>query len=222
MSYLKEFLKKYQVEEKKLKIGSNEFTFFLPKDITPFVKEKASMSEFPLWAKIWEGSIVLISHIYELNSTIPKSFLEIGAGIGVVGIIAAFLGHKVTITDYNKDALQFALANVYKNLDSEKKKSVVVKKCDWKDPQLSEETYDFIVGSDILYREEDFEPLLNLFNKHLRQTGEIILAEGVRKSSLKFLNELSREYEVKAAKKILRSPTQEIPVILIRAKRPKT
>jgi len=145
--------------------------------------------------------------------------LEIGAGIGVVGVIIASLGHRVTITDYNEDALQFALANVCKNLNPEKKRSVIVKRCDWKDPQLQEETYDFIVGSDILYREEDFEPLLKLFNSHLKQTGEVILAEGIRKTSLKFLNELSKEYEVNVAKKVLRSSKEELPVILIKAKR---
>ncbi len=216
--HLEEFLKKYSVEEKRLKIEKNEFVFFLPTDLTPFIKDE-SISDFPLWAKVWEGSIVLISHIYELNLATPKSFLEIGAGIGVVGVIIASLGHRVTITDYNEDALQFALANVCKNLNPEKKRSVIVKRCDWKDPQLQEETYDFIVGSDILYREEDFEPLLKLFNRHLKQTGEVILAEGIRKTSLKFLNELSKEYKVNVAKKVLRSSKEELPVILIKAKR---
>jgi len=220
-NFLESFLKKYEVEEKTLKIENKNFVFFLPKDLTPFIKEGA-LSEFPLWAKVWEGAIVLASYIYELDLDVPKSFLEIGAGIGVVGIIIASLGHKITITDYDEDALKFALANACKNLDSEKKESVTVKRCDWKQPQLEGERYDYIVGSDILYREEDFDPILRLFNTYLKPTGEVILAEGIRKSSLMFLDKLSKEYEVKIRKRVLRSSDQQTPVILIRAKRVKT
>jgi len=71
--HLEEFLKKYSVEEKRLKIEKNEFVFFLPTDLTPFIKDE-SISDFPLWAKVWEGSIVLISHIYELNLQLLSLF----------------------------------------------------------------------------------------------------------------------------------------------------
>ncbi len=214
---LSDFFKKYKTDPTKLKIQNKEFTFFLPKDISRFVDQGNLFNNFPLWAKIWEGAIVLANHISELGLSTPKSFLEIGAGVGVAGIIAASFGHNVTITDYNKDALNFACANIHKNL-GDNAGNVKVKFLDWKNPNKIDKTYDYIIGSDIAYKEEDFEHILRLFELALNEKGEIILSESFRKNSLKFLQILSEKYKVRAAKKVLRSNKDETPVILIKAK----
>ncbi len=215
---LKEFLEKYKPEEKTLRIDDRSFIFFFPRDIIPFINEKDPISNFPLWARMWEGAIVLIDYLCNQRWEKAMSFLEIGAGIGFVGIVTASLGHRVTITDYNEDALNFIHANALKNLREDEIKRVKVKKCDWNRPDLDEK-YDYIIGSDVIFREEDFEPILSLFDRYLKEDGEIILSEGIRKSSLKFLEFLDKGYNVKAIKKILRSKDGEIPVILIKAKR---
>ena len=216
MSFLQNFLKKYEVDIVKLKIRDKEFNFFLPKDISNFVNQDDPFNNFPLWAKIWEGSIVLADYISGLDINRYRSFLEIGAGIGVVGIVAASFGHKVTITDYNEDALNFAYANAYKNL-GHNTSNVEIKFLDWKKPNINKK-YDYIIGSDIVYKEEDFEPLTRLFDIALKERGEIILAESLRKNSLKFLEILSEKYNVKAIKKVLRSDREEIPIILAKIK----
>ena len=216
MSSLSNFFATYEVDTTKLKIGDKEFVFFLPRNISKFVDQRNLFKNFPLWARIWEGAIVLADYISRLEINIPKSFLEIGAGIGVVGIITASFGHNVTITDYNKDALNFACANVHKNL-GDNIKNIKIKILDWKAPKV-DESYDYIIGSDVVYKEEDFDYILNLFDVALKKKGEIILSESFRKNSLKFLEILSRKYKVQAIKKVLRSDKGETPVILVKAK----
>ncbi len=210
MLSLEEFLRKYRVDKEELIIGGKKFCFYVPSDISEFIDKEDPLSGFPLWARIWEGAIVLSEYI--LNMNIPKSsFLEIGAGIGVSGIVAASAGHNVTITDYSKDALCFAYANALKNL--KKTENVKVMLLDWRDPKI-EERYDYIIGSEVVYKEEDFDPLMELFKKALRKGGTIIISETIRKSSLKFLEVLSKYYSVKARIRRLRSEKEETSVIL--------
>ena len=213
------FLKKCQLQEKWLKIGDKRFVFFLPEDISPFINKEDPLQDFPLWARIWEGAIVLADYIYRYAPDTPSLFLEIGAGIGVVGITVASLGHKVVITDYNEDALRFAYVNALKNLGN-RIKNVEIKKCDWRNPDLGQR-FDFIIGSDVVYREDDYEHLMNLFKEYLKEDGEVILSEGIRKSSLKFLDILSKEYELEVRKKVIHTFSQQTPVLLIKAKKTK-
>jgi hypothetical protein len=85
----------------------------------------------------------------------------------------------------------------------------------WNRPDL-EESFDIIAASEIIYREESFEPLVGLFQTHLKPAGQVILAEGLRKTTLAFFASMEAYFEIKAQKKVLRSPTEEIPVILAR------
>jgi len=216
MSFLDEFLKKYKVDTVELVIKQKRYTFFLPQDISDFINQDNPFDNFPLWARIWESAIVLADYLSGLSIENKKSFLEIGAGIGVVGTVVASFNHQVTITDCSEDALNFVRANVYKNLGPDVS-NVEVKILDWRKPEISR-NYDYIIGSDIVYKEEDFEPLIKLFDIALKKDGEIILAEGLRKNSLKFFDILSKKYKIKATKKVLRSDTEKVPIILARIK----
>lgn len=215
MYSLSEFFEKYEVDTVELKIRGKKFFFFLPKDISKFINQQNPLDNFPLWARIWEGAIVLADYIYSLNLETQRCLLEIGSGVGVAGIIAASLGHDVTITDYNKDAIAFACANACKNLGS--KNTVKIKILDWRKPEISKK-YDYIIGSSVIYKEESFDPILDLFHMALKKDGQIILSENFSKNSLKFLEVLSRKYKVQAMKKILRSDKRKTFVILIKAR----
>jgi 2-polyprenyl-3-methyl-5-hydroxy-6-metoxy-1,4-benzoquinol methylase len=145
-----------------------------------------------------------------------KRFLEIGGGMGIVGIIASAFGHRVTMTEYNPDALNYARANAETNppyTDS----NLEITQLDWNRPRL-EGLFDYIVGSEVIYKEKDFESILKLFKRYLKPEGEIILAEGVRKTSMEFFRQMGEFFEIKAQKKVLRSKERETRVILCRMK----
>ncbi len=89
------------------------------------------------------------------------------------------------------------------------------KALDWNRPQLHG-TYDYIIGSEIIYRESNFQPISNLFMSYVKDGGEIILAEGIRKTSMEFLNRMSKVFHITAQKKILRSYDKEIVVMVCR------
>ena len=78
-------------------------------------ERKLSLETLPLWAKIWPASVIL-GHMLRHLPPAGHSVLEIGAGLGVTGLVAAALGfERVLISDINEDALLFARINVLKN-----------------------------------------------------------------------------------------------------------
>ena len=217
MFSLEAFHKTYETDSITLTIGDRPFSFLVPKSIDRFVNREDVFQGFPLWSKIWEAAIVLSEYLSALAVRPERRFLEIGCGMGISGIVAAAFGHRVTMTEYNADALDFARANALLNGLSES--NIEIHELDWHRPRL-EGRFDVIIGSEVVYSPRDYAPLLNLFTTYLKPGGEIILAEGLRKASMEFFGRMSEHYDISARKKILRSRTGETRVLLGRM-RPK-
>jgi predicted nicotinamide N-methyase len=212
MFSLESFHRQYDTDTADLVIRDRRLRFFVPKSLDRFVDQGDVFHDFPLWAKIWEASIVLSDHLAGVPVDPKRRFLEIGCGVGVVGIVAAAFGHRITITEYNSNALNFARANIHANLSADDA-DIEVTRLDWNRPRI-EGRFDVIVGSEVIYKETDFQAILYLFETCLRPSGEIILAEGVRKTSLEFFRQVSGRFDISAQKKTLRSKGEAFPVIL--------
>ena len=216
MSSLDSFYKTYDTRTTKVVVKNRTFRFLTPSTIDRFVDPDDLFRNFPLWSKIWEASIVLGDFLAGMKPEPGKQILEIGCGLGVVGIIASSFGHRVTMTEYNADSLNFARANARLNALSPGSNPQIVA-LDWNRPQM-DGLFDYVVGSEVIYKEKNYQPLVRLFTKYLRPGGEIILAEGIRKTSVEFFRKAERSYHLKAYQKTLRSDDKEIPVILCRMK----
>ena len=91
---------------------------------------------------------------------------------------------------------------------------------DWNSPTLFSR-FDMIAGSEVVYHERDFEPLRKLFDRFLKPEGEVILCEGIRRTSLDFFKEMQRHFDLKAKQLSIRSPEKTALMILCRMKRRK-
>ena len=216
MFSLESFHQKYETDTSDLKIRDRHFRFFAPKSLDKFIDPGDIFQNFPLWSKIWEAAIILSDYLSGMPVDSEKRFLEIGCGIGVVGVVASAFGHRVIMTEYNPDALNFARANALANL-SAYDTGLEITELDWGNPRV-EGLFDYIIGSEVIYKKEDFQPILKLIKTYLKPAGEIILAEGVRKTSMEFFKQMSGLFDITAKKKILRSREEEVRVILARMK----
>jgi 2-polyprenyl-3-methyl-5-hydroxy-6-metoxy-1,4-benzoquinol methylase len=205
-----------ETEEKAVGIKGRKFTLLTPKFIEEYIDSETPLHDFPLWAKVWEASWVLADFIAGLPADPGKRFIEIGCGLGLVGVVAASFGHNVVMTEHNAEALGFARANAELNHCPD----VEIIDLEWNSPSLYGR-FDYIVGSEVVYHEKDFEPLKNLFERLLKPEGEVILCEGVRRTSLDFFKEMQRHFDLKAQQKSIRSPEKRVLVILCRMKRKK-
>ena len=206
---LDEFQREYETDFSPVTIRNRRFQFFVPKSIERFLHPDDPFEQFPLWAKIWDASLILADELASLPVSPGATFLEIGCGLGLVGVVAASFGHKVTMTEHDAHALAFARANALLNeLDR-----LSVGPLDWNKPALNE-TFDFIVGSEIIYHERDFHPIGELFRRLLKPGGEIMLCSEIRSTNMGFLGLLQDSYEIKARKKTLRSEVKNVSVML--------
>ena len=216
MFSLENFKQQYTVEETTFAVNGHRLKLFVPQDISSFINTEDIFSDFPLWSKIWEATAVLASHMSTIEKIPGRHILEIGAGMGVAGLCCAVMGHQVTITEYNTDALNFARANaVYNGMDPG-----MVVRMDWNAPQVTGK-FDYIIGSEVVFKEEDFPGLFFLFQKYLAPGGRIILAEGMRKTSLNFVKKMEKHYRIRMKKQTIGPKDKATPVVLMEMKQTK-
>lgn len=206
---LASFYHKYPTESRDLTIHGRKFSFVVPKKIDDFIDFDNIVDGFPLWAKIWEPSWILAGYIAKYSPSQFNKILEIGSGIGVVGIVAASFGHDVTLTEYDENALQFATANAELNNCPD----VKICRLDWHRPDIKGR-FDTIMGSEVMFHERDFDSLLNLFRIYLKPKGRVLIAAGVRKSVLDSMNRLQRIFDVQINKYTIRYEDSNMPAVL--------
>ena len=211
MFSLDSFYKAYDTEITEVVVNGRKFQILLPKSITGFINTDNVFQEFPLWAKIWQSSWVLADHLAAVPVIAKKKFLEIGAGVGLVSIAAASFGHRITMSEHNYDALQFARANA---LINECPRLFIID-LDWNRPH-STGRFDCIVASEVTYKKEECPSLVKLLKACLKPDGEVILAGEMRKSSMDVYKELALGFNIKVQKKVLRSDSEEINIYLFR------
>lgn len=181
----------YDLLERKLEIAKHKLNLISVRDTNDLldrldVDEFNKDERFPYWAEIWPSSIALSEYLCS-KDIYGKGLLELGCGVGVVGIVAALEGAKVLMTDYEEDALKFTRMNIEKNFTQAMLDPlVVVKYLDWRTPALSRK-FDLIIGSDLIYEQRNHEPILNIIKQYLREDGEAILTDPNRSTLEKFL-----------------------------------
>jgi predicted nicotinamide N-methyase len=162
-----------------------------------------ALNTLPLWAKIWPASLIL-GHVLRHMPTEGRSFLEIGAGCGVTGLVAAALGfERVCISDINEDALLFARINILKNglQDRAQVRRVDVSSAT---PDLAGERFSVIAGSEILYLDHLYRSLVKFLKRHLAVPAptsggpmpEVLLATDHRRKAKPFFKRAEKEFKV--------------------------
>lgn len=151
----------------------------------------------PLWAKIWPASVIL-GHLVRHMPPAGRSVLEIGAGCGLAGLVAAALGfERVLITDINTDALLFARINILKNNLGHRAEA---RYCDIREDTL-EERFSLILGSEILYLDYLYRPLVKFLKRRLLPEGsapepEVLLAGDQRRGARPFFKRAEKEFHI--------------------------
>lgn len=188
---------KYPVETVPLKIGNKVLSILQMKDYEEYIinaveSRDLNVTEVPFWAKLWEASFVLAYFLGRQPVVAGQRILEIGAGIGIVGVYAAMCGHNVTITDINEDALRFCRANALLNGAPQ----ATVMQLDWNDaaPFLP---FDVIVGSEVIYDRRSYPLLVSFLDKALAPGGIIFLAKNADMPTPAFFTELTTRFAFK-------------------------
>jgi predicted nicotinamide N-methyase len=111
-----------------------------------------------------------------------KSVLELGAGTGLPGIVAASLGAQVVQTDRD----ELAMSVCQRNCERNGVEAIERRLADWTGWQDAGR-YDWIIGSDILYGAELHPHLRRIFESNLAPGGRVLLSDPFRAVSLGLL-----------------------------------
>jgi len=216
---LREIRKNYKVDFEPLHLRGKEIQLLQVTDLEPLLAGKdpfQDVESFPFWVKLWEAAMVLA----DLMLTTPptkegQTLIELGAGLGAPGLAAALAGYRVTLTDYEPHILDFQRVSAA----ATGLKGVECRMLDWlKPPTLPR--FDTLIGAEILFREEFFAPLLNIFRSLLADQGVIYLAHDARRQSLpKFLRLAEKEYEIATNARKMRSEDKDLTIIVNRLTR---
>ena len=170
--------------------------------------------ELPFWGKIWEASILLAAYLVAQPVMPERKILEIGTGLGVSGLFAAACGHDVTLSDHKKEIIRFIRANTLLN----KLDNVPVINVDWTKP-TSNQLYDWIVGSEVVYHRSTYDSLVQFLNQSLKPNGTIFLAKSTSLPANVFFSKLTQYFKYKKLDKVMRSGDQEFAISLYAIKR---
>jgi len=206
---------KYELKLTPIAVAGKKLNLYTIANWDGFVEKLAEkgddyIEQFPFWVKIWEASIVLADHLAHLSLPDNLEILEIGAGMGVVGLFLGACGHRVTITDYDDDALALLKKNIeYNRLDT-----VSVERLDWNAPHLTT-PYDMIVGSELIYKESFIMPIIALFRNYLRPAGQIFLAHDLsRKCLMQLISMIPGRFEMENVVKTMSGGDEKFRIII--------
>ena len=137
----------------------------------------------PYGVALWPAAIALAHEV----ATRPGEFggrrvLELGAGTGLPGIVAASLGARVVQTDRQEVAMAVCRRNGGRNGGA----GIEYRLADWA-AWDDAGRYDWILGSDILYAETLHPQLRRIFESNLAPGGRVLLSDPYRAAGLPLL-----------------------------------
>ena len=165
-----------------IEIESELFEIERPRDDEPLVRRAVERGELDpsYWARIWPTSRAMAAWALRSPMLGPESrVLEIGCGLGLVGIAAARRGATVLMTDFDERAIALARRNAERN-----GADASVEPFDWRELPLESWSFDILIASDVLYRPAAHDEIARLIATLARRCGCVgIIADPNRPAS---------------------------------------
>ncbi|GMS89759.1 hypothetical protein PENTCL1PPCAC_11934, partial [Pristionchus entomophagus] len=152
-----------------------------------------SWDEYGVAGVLWDSATVLVDFLLKPESAVDlngKSILELGAGLGLPSIALSLLSSPSRIIATEQSlGLPLLQRNVQANMAA-----VKTVELDWSTPSsssVSSSHFDVILGADLVYKEEAFEPLIRTIETLATPDTVIYFASRIRYPKV-FANQYSR------------------------------
>ena len=180
----------YPLQQCRLAVGGREWSIQHTGAAISYDEETAyfddSANRLPYGVALWPAAIALAHDVAMRTSEFAgRSVLELGAGTGLPGIVAASLGANVLQSDRQDLALHLCRLNGERNATTGLRHAIA----DWTEWTL-DERFDWIMGSDILYGEALHPFLRRIFETNLKPGGKVLVGDPFRRPAITFLESL--------------------------------
>lgn len=185
---------KLPLHEYHLRLADRSWSVLHSGAVISFWEEQRLLGEsrdlHPYGVALWPAAIALAHELSSRGTELRgRMVLELGAGTGLPGIVAASLGARVVQTDRNELALSVCRRNGGRNplpADAPPIEHRVADWTKWDDGAR----YDWIVGADVIYSEPMHPHLRHIFESNLAPGGRVLLSDPFRSMSLRLLTQL--------------------------------
>ncbi len=191
----------YPLYEYRLRLGGREWTVVHTGEVLTFEDEQRFLSEgagrAPYGAVLWPAAIALAHDLAARGEALRGAqVLELGAGTGLPGIVAASFGARVVQTDRNTDAMTLCEQNGARNGVG----GITYRLADW--TAWDDAThYDYILGADVLYAEGTQSDLRRIFAQNLAPGGRVLASDPFRPLSYRMLEAMEADgWDVRVTK----------------------
>lgn len=160
---------------------------------------------------VWDAALLLADYLQAINNHNTGGFrgaraVELGAGVGLVGMALAALGAEVVLTD-QAYALPLLRRNVQVNFTDRKQlKAPAVEPCQWGEPiegetlrrWATERAVDVVVFSDVLYHAEASLLLASTLKELASDRTRVVFSFETRSAEIeaRFLEALRADFDV--------------------------
>ncbi|MCB2189694.1 MAG: methyltransferase [Deltaproteobacteria bacterium] len=167
-------------------------------------------NDLPLWTKLWPGSLMLAQLVEAMQPPVQSPVLELGAGVGLPGLVAAQKGCRVILTDNDPDALCLARLAVEANGLGH---LVEVRELDWLTPPSDLAPVATILGAEVLYERAIYPDLARLVARLLLPGGRALFSYQERPFRISFFDHLGEEFSLGRLTRRLRGDDEEPPAV---------
>lgn len=168
-------------------VGDSVLRVTLPADPDAFLDDGETVADhertgyMPYWPYLWPAAATFAKQVAAADWPAGRRVLEIGAGVGLVGLAACAAGHRVAFSDYRPESVKLCLWNAKQN---------GFHNCcglcfDWRQPPPA--NVDVILGCEVVYERAVHEPVLNVLEQMLAADGVCWLADPGRHTLAEFV-----------------------------------
>jgi predicted nicotinamide N-methyase len=181
----------FALSEYCLRVGERSWSFWHTGAVLTLEQEMRYLDRerdrLPYGAMLWPASIALAHKLLaDAGALREKRVLELGAGTGIPGIVAATLGAHVLQIDRSEIALHLCSRNKQQNRAT----TVDVRNADW-DTFESDTQFDLILGSDVLYATTMHDRLRAICDDFLAPEGRVLFSDPLRSQALPMLEAMA-------------------------------
>lgn len=139
------------------------------------------LSSWPLFGVLWDSGRVLAQFMSDFECG-DKRILEVGCGIGLASLMLNSRNADITATDFHPEAGRFLAENVRLN----RGRAIPFVRAGWADAESGLERFDLIIGSDLLYQQDDLDMLAQFIEQHAQPCCEVIVVDPGRGLQIQF------------------------------------
>lgn len=173
--------------QRDIRVEGRSWRIVLPADPDAFLDDPDIQAEnrrsdfMPYWPHLWPASLQMAALVLREPWPAGTTFLEIGSGIGLVGLAPLALGHEVTFSDYAPTAVQLSLHNARLNGFSRARGEVF----DWRNPP--DRSFSVILGCEVIYEPGNHSLVLDVLDKMLPDGGVCWIGDPGRSHAERFV-----------------------------------